>query len=44
MHELFFFPTGTALLYTMVLPLIELVEHVRYTDLGSMQDLRGSSL
>ena len=32
MHELYFTPNGTILLYTVVLQPIELVERVRYTD------------
>ena len=43
MHKLYFIPNGTAL-YTMVLPPIELVEHVQYTDVGSLQHLRWGSL
>ena len=36
MHELYFISNGTILLYTLVIPPIDLVEHVRYTDVGSM--------
>ena len=40
MHDLKIIPNATVLLHTMVLPPIELVEHVRYTDVGSIQHLR----
>ena len=43
MHELCLIPNGTILLYTIVLPPTEVVEHVRYTDVGSLQHLRWSS-
>ena len=36
-HESNFTLNDTILLYTMALPPIELVEHLRYTDVGSLQ-------
>ena len=40
MHELYFAPNCTVLLYAMVLPPIELVELVPYTNIRSLQHLR----
>ena len=40
MHELYFVPNGTILLYTMGIPPLELNEHVRYTNVGFRQHLR----
>ena len=34
MHELYFIPNGTILLYSLVLPPIELVINVLYMDVG----------
>ena len=44
MHELYFILNDTILPYTMLLPPIETVTHVRYSDVGFMQHLRSGSL
>ena len=43
-YVLYLHPNGTILIYTMLLLFIELIKHVRYTDVKSMQHLRWSSL
>ena len=44
MFELYFIPNGTILPHTMIIPPIELLEPVQFTDLASLQYLKWSSL